>query len=80
MYGTPYEIAKHCVENKMNVVGHCTDIIPKTAMFSGDTLDTGVCVEYLDGERIWCHYRTEDIRRMIEEYPELEVTDEQFKK
>ncbi len=27
-------------------------------MFSGDTLDVGVCAEYDDGERIWCHFRS----------------------
>lgn len=69
--GTPYEIAKYCIDNDMMVVGYSTDIIPKTAMFSGDTLDAGVCAEYSDGDRIWCHYRTEDIRSMLEEYREL---------
>lgn len=42
-------------------------------MFSGDTLDIGVCAEYEDGERFWCHYRYSDIEKMIEQYKELVV-------
>lgn len=50
LYGSPYEIASHCVKNSMKVIGHSTDITPKIAMFSGDTLDAGVCAEYENGE------------------------------
>lgn len=71
LYGTPYEIASYCEKNNMRVVGHSTDITPKIAMFSGDTLDVGVCAEYDDGERIWCHFRSEDIKKMLERYSEL---------
>lgn len=71
LYGTPYEMAKYCVENKMKIIGCCTDIRPKIAMFSGDTLDIGVCAEYEDGERFWCHYRYSDIERMFERYRDL---------
>lgn len=55
----------------MKVVGHSTDITPKIAMFSGDTLDVGVCAEYDDGERIWCHFRSGDIKKMVRRYTEL---------
>lgn len=51
LYGTPYEIAAYCTKEKMKVIGHSTGIIPKKAMFSGDTLDIGVCAEYEDGEK-----------------------------
>lgn len=71
LYGTPYEIASYCIKEKMKIVGYCTDITTKYAMFSGDPLDAGVCAEYEDGTRIWCHYRSEDIKSMIERYPEL---------
>ena len=71
LYGTPYEIASYCIEEKMKIVGYCTDITTKYAMFSEDMLDAGVCAEYEDGTRIWCHYRSEDIKSMIERYPEL---------
>lgn len=69
--GTPYEIAKYCVKEGMSVIGHSTDITPKIAMFSGDTLDAGVCAEYEDGDRIWCHFRSGDIGKMLEKYKEL---------
>lgn len=71
LHGTPYEIASYCVKNNMKVVGHSTDITPKIAMFSGDTLDVGVCAEYDDGERIWCHFRSGDIQKMVRNYTEL---------
>lgn len=69
--GTPYEIAKYCVKEGMSVIGHSTDIMPKIAMFSGDTLDAGVCAEYENGDRIWCHFQSEDIGKMLEKYKEL---------
>lgn len=71
LYGTPYEIAKECVKNNMRVIGHSFDITPKHAMFSGDLLDVGVCAEYEDGERFWCHFRSQDIKEMVEEYKGL---------
>lgn len=71
LYGTPYEIAQYCVKENMRVVGYSSDIMPKTAMFSGDTLDVGVCAEYEDGERFWCHFRKSDIDRMLEYYKDL---------
>lgn len=71
LYGTPYEIAKECVKNGIRVVGYSAEIHPKIAMFSGDTLDVGVCAEYEDGERFWCHFRSKDIKEMINDYKEL---------
>lgn len=71
LYGTPYEIANECVKRNMRVIGHSFDISPKYAMFSGDLLDVGVCAEYDDGERFWCHFRSQDIKEMVEEYKDL---------
>lgn len=71
LYGTPYEMAKYCIDEKIKIIGHSTDIVPKTAMFSGDLLDAGVCAECEDGTRFWCHFRSEDITKMIDRYPEL---------
>lgn len=71
LYGTPYEMAKYCVEENIKVIGYSSDIVPKSAMFSGDMLDIGVCAEYEDGERFWCHYRYSDIETMLESYKEL---------
>lgn len=70
----PWEMAQECRKNKLTVLGHCKDIIPKIAMFSGDTLDVGICVEDEDGDRFWCHFRSSDIeimRRRYEKYQEL---------
>lgn len=71
LYGTPYEVAQYCVNDKIKVIGYCTDIKPKYAMFSGDVLDVGVCAEYEDGERFWCHYRYSDIERMFKRNKDL---------
>ena len=71
LYGTPYEMAAYCIKEKIKIVGHSTDITPKIAMFSGDTLDVGVCAEYEDGERFWCHYRSSDIEMLLKRYSEL---------
>ena len=71
VYGTPYEMASYCVKNKMNVIGHSTEIIPKMAMFSGDILDVGVCAEYENGERFWCHCRSSDIKKLLDRYKYL---------
>ena len=73
LYGTPYEIASYCVKNKMKVVGYSSDITSKLTMLPGDVLDVGVCAEYEDGERIWCHYRSKDIKNMVERYKDLIV-------
>jgi hypothetical protein len=73
VYGTPYEIAQHCEKDGIKVVGYCPDICPKIAMFTGDTLDIGVCAEDEDGERFWCHFRYADIERMYIKYKDLLV-------
>ena len=63
----PWEMAQKCKEYKLTVIGHCTDIAPKRSI-SGDLLDAGVCAEEEDGERIWCHFRSRDIKLMLERY------------
>lgn len=70
LYGTPYEIASYCVKNNMKVIGYSSDIISKLTYY-GETLDVGVCAEYEDGERLWCHYKSEDIKKMVEQYKDL---------
>lgn len=70
LYGTPFEIAKACIENKLTIVGHCKDIITKIGILEDDPLDIGVCAEYEDGERFWCHFSTKLLNNMIE-YGEL---------
>lgn len=72
LYGNPYEIARQCVKENITIVGHCSDIIPKTSLFSDeDIYDVGVCAEYESGERFWCHFKFSMIENMIEEYKEL---------
>ena len=64
----PWELAQECTQKKLKVIGHCTDIVPKTAMFSEDILDAGVCVEDEDGDKFWCHFRSDSIEIMTRRY------------
>lgn len=60
----PWEMAQACARQHLSILGHCRGIIPKTAIFSGDKLDVGVCAER-DGDRIWCHFRSGDIQTLV---------------
>ena len=62
---TPFEIAKECREQRMRIIGRCKDIVPDKNYISGCTQDIGVCAEYEDGERIWCHYSSEMLNDML---------------
>lgn len=64
----PWELTQACISKKLSVLGHCKDIIPKRAMFSRDRLDVGVCVENEDGDKFWCHFRSEDIQVLVRRY------------
>ena len=68
LFGTPFELAAACTKENIKIIGHCKDIIPKQNMFSRDTLDLGVCAEYEDGERFWCHYSTAMLEDLLEYY------------
>lgn len=67
----PYEMAAYCESEKMEILGFCSDIIPKTAMFSGDVLDIGICAETEQGEKFWCHYRSDDIKTMFQRFSDI---------
>ena len=68
----PYMMAAECQDKKMKVVGVCEEIFPKRNMFDPDlVLDIGICAEYEDGDRIWCHASKEYLKDMIEEYGHL---------
>ena len=71
LFGSPYEIAKECIRNKIMVVGYSTDIVPKYGLLDADVADVGVCAEYEDGERFWCHYKMEYLNDMIERNRDL---------
>ena len=66
--GTPYEMAQHCKRGGFRIVGHCRDITPKKAWVTGDTLDVGICAEYENGERFWCHWKMTYLNEMVELY------------
>ena len=60
------ELTSTLKEHKLRIIGYATLTTPKVTMFD-TTLDIGVVAEYEDGERIWCHTSSEDIRNLLEE-------------
>ena len=76
----PWEMAQMCKMKKVTVLGHCRDITPKHAMFSGDILDIGVCAEDEDGYRFWCHFKSEHIMTMEKRYQRYQEYRKQGKK
>lgn len=64
----PYEMAAWAQKHKFKIVGHTDLSIPKLSMFGGDPLDIGICCEYEDGERFWCHARSSYLRDMEKYY------------
>ena len=70
----PYEMAASCQHHKFKVVGVCNDITPKHNMFDHDLiLDIGICAEYSDGERFWCHASRKCLDDMLAEYEGSEI-------
>lgn len=68
----PYEIAADCAKHNFKIIGHIELSVPKMAMFSGEMLEIGICCEYEDGERFWCHASRGYLERFEYRYPELQ--------
>jgi hypothetical protein len=71
LYGDIFEIAEACINEKMTIIGYCEDIVPKINTISGCEQNIGVCAEYDDGERIWCHYSGELLENLLDVNAEL---------
>ena len=63
----PYEMAAACKREGMKVIGHCTDITPKHTVL-GLVEDIGICAEYEDGEKIWCHGGMRNLDQMLQSW------------
>lgn len=66
LYGSIFEIAAACKKDNMRVIGVCEGILPKRSWLSDELLDLGVCCEYEDGDRIWCHYSNKMLSDLFE--------------
>ena len=66
LYGSIFEIAAACKENNMKIIGVCEGITPKRSWVSDELLDLGVCCEYEDGDRIWCHFSHKMLDELVE--------------
>lgn len=64
----PWEMAQACVKKNLTIIGSCYDIPPKHAMFSGELLDVGICAEDEDGDRFWCHFKSDSVEVMKRRY------------
>lgn len=70
----PYEMAAECQDHKIKVVGVCYDITAKNALFGIDfILDIGICAEYSNGERFWCHASRKYLDDMLADYEGREI-------
>lgn len=61
----PYEMAALCQKDKIRIIGHCKDITPKHNLFDNTVQDIGICAEYEDGEKIWCHASMDALQDML---------------
>lgn len=51
------------------MLGHCTEILPKRNLFNEDlVLDIGICAEYQDGDKFWCHGSMLDLKEMTQRW------------
>ena len=76
----PYEMAAFCEENHLRVLGYCTDILPKVSMFGDDYMDVGICAEESDGTKLWCHFFTETLRYMFDEFADIAPAENPWKR
>ena len=56
------------MKKNLTIIGSCYDIPPKHAMFSGELLDVGICAEDEDGDRFWCHFKSDSVEVMKRRY------------
>lgn len=63
----PYEMAAICKDQKIRVVGFCSGITPKHNLIDHSIVqDIGICAEYEDGGRIWCHGSHKRLNEMLQ--------------
>lgn len=61
----PYDMASYCCKENIRIVGYSSDIQEKYPMFGNEILDIGVCAEYENGERFWCHFSSKNLEKML---------------
>lgn len=64
-----YEFAQECEKEDITIVGVCYEIEPKIGVIDPSWLyDVGVVCEYKDGERFWCHYKSDYLSDIFDEW------------
>lgn len=61
----PYELAEYCTKESLTIVGYSSNVYPH------ENWEIGICAEYSDGQRFWCHYHRMYIDNMKQDFPEL---------
>lgn len=61
-----YEFAQNLKHEQITLLGVCYDITYKENMY--DTYDVAIVCEYEDGERFWCHYKSEWLKNIFDEW------------
>ena len=64
-----FEFAQACVDENFEIVGVCYEIEPKPGVVDLTWMyDIGVVCEYKDGERFWCHYKSDYLQDIFDEW------------
>ena len=66
----PYAMAKACKENNMKIIGVVYLSVPKYSLL-GEIMEVGICCEYENGERFWCHTFRSTIEYITDKYAYL---------
>lgn len=61
-----YEFAQALEYENIKIIGVCYDIPEKNGLI--DTFDIGIVCEYEDGERFWCHYKSEWLKDIFDDW------------
>jgi hypothetical protein len=64
-----FEFAQASVDENFKVIGVCYDIEPKSGVIDRSWMyDVGVVCECDDGERFWCHYKSDYLQDIFDEW------------
>ena len=62
-----FELTQNLACENLRLVGYCDSITPKHT-FYGEIEDIGICVEYDDGTKFWCHSSKKTLDKMLKRY------------
>lgn len=64
-----YEFAQAVDDKEFEIIGVCYEIEPKIGVIDPSWLyDVGIVCEYKNGERFWCHYKSDYLSNIFDEW------------